>query len=110
MYAALMTSNTNIQMVEYLMAGMWILLKNPSNRQVLGGAFKVNPAASKLTQGMMNKLQDTIEVADVNETVSAAAAGRTDCRQALTYRDHNSWVLLPLASGVLTICTACLQL
>jgi hypothetical protein len=76
MYAALMTSNTNIQMVEYLMAGMWILLKNPSNRQVLGGAFKVNPAASKLTQGMMNKLQDTIEVADVNETVSCCS-----CRQ-----------------------------
>lgn len=70
MYAALMTSNTNIHMVEYLMAGMWILLKIPSNRQVLGGAFKVNPAASLLTRNMMNKLQDTIDVADVNETVS----------------------------------------
>lgn len=75
MYAALMTSNTNIQMVEYLMAGMWILLKNPSNRQVLGGAFQSNPAANKLTKNMMNKLQDTIDVADVSETVSSVCGG-----------------------------------
>ncbi len=70
MYAALMTSNTNVAMVEYLMAGMWVLLKHPSNRAALGGAFSVNPAASALTRGMMDKLQDTIDVADVNDTVS----------------------------------------
>lgn len=81
MYAALMTSNSNIQMVEYLMAGMWILLKHPSNRQVLGGAFQVNPAASKLTKNMISKLHDTIDVADVNETVSITASnpGQVGC-------------------------------
>jgi hypothetical protein len=41
MYAALMTNNTNMSMVEYLMAGMWILLKHPDNRKVLGEAFQV---------------------------------------------------------------------
>ena len=34
MFAALLTSNSNVAMVEYLMAGMWILLKQPENRKV----------------------------------------------------------------------------
>ena len=52
-----------------LQAGMWVLLKHPGNRAALGGAFAMNPAASALTRGMMDKLQDTIDVADVNDTV-----------------------------------------
>lgn len=52
------------------MAGCWLLLKNPINRQHLSQAFTANPAATKLAQGMMQKLQDTVEVADVTEAVS----------------------------------------
>eukprot|EP00879_Flechtneria_rotunda_P023560 GHRR01024925.1.p1 GENE.GHRR01024925.1~~GHRR01024925.1.p1 ORF type:complete len:713 (+),score=291.71 GHRR01024925.1:1579-3717(+) len=70
MYAALITSNSNVQMVEYLMAGMWVLLKNPTNRRVLGGAFAVNPASSKIARNIMDKLQDTIDVADVSEAAT----------------------------------------
>jgi hypothetical protein len=51
------------------MAGCWLLLKHPDNRKVLGNAFTTNPASSKLAQGMMQKLQDTVDVADVNEAV-----------------------------------------
>ncbi|WIA12059.1 hypothetical protein OEZ85_012136 [Tetradesmus obliquus] len=102
MYAALMTSNTNITMVEYLMAGMWILLKNPSNRQVLGGAFKVNPAASKLTQGMMNKLQDTIEVADVNEAAEKLSKVRLPGSKSMAVRhDDESKPSTPQAAAAL---------
>lgn len=57
-------------MQEFLMAGCWLLLKNPTNRQVLGNAFNTNPASTKLAQGMMQKLQATVDVADVNEAVS----------------------------------------
>jgi hypothetical protein len=55
---------------EFLMAGCWLLLKNPTNRQVLGNAFSTNPGSTKLAQGMMQKLQATVDVADVNEAVS----------------------------------------
>ncbi len=37
--------------------------------QVLGGAFAVNPASSRLAASLADKLQDTIEVADVHEEV-----------------------------------------
>jgi hypothetical protein len=57
---------------EFLMAGCWLLLKNPTNRQVLGNAFNANPASTKLAHGMMQKLQATVDVADVNEAVSVA--------------------------------------
>lgn len=46
------------------------MLKNPTNREVLGKAFTANPASSKLAKGMMEKLQATVDVADVNEAVS----------------------------------------
>ena len=56
MYAALMTSNTNISMVEYLMAGMWILLKHPANRKVLGEAFQVGPAGAVGVKMMLKRV------------------------------------------------------
>lgn len=34
MYAALLTDSDNSEMIEFLMAGMWILLRNGSNRKV----------------------------------------------------------------------------
>jgi hypothetical protein len=55
---------------------MWILLKTPHNRRVLGQAMQVNPAASKLVKGMVNKIQDTIDVAEVGEQVRPARCGR----------------------------------
>lgn len=70
MFAALLASNTNAAMVAYLLAGFWLLLKHPSNRAVLGSAFAHNPAASALAQGLMQKLQDTVELADVSDAVS----------------------------------------
>jgi hypothetical protein len=66
------------------MAGCWLLLKNPTNRQVLGSAFTANPAASALTQGMMQKLQDTVDVANVNEAVRLICV----CLAAWVVRGH----------------------
>jgi hypothetical protein len=34
MYAALLMDSDNSEMIEFLMAGMWILLRNPDNRKV----------------------------------------------------------------------------
>jgi hypothetical protein len=33
MYAALLMDSNNSEMIEFLMAGMWILLRNPENRR-----------------------------------------------------------------------------
>ena len=69
MYAALLSSNNNVEMVEYLMAGMWILMKHPENRRVLGSAFAINPSASQTARKMMTQMQATIEVADITDMV-----------------------------------------
>lgn len=69
---------------EFLMAGCWLLLKNPTNRQVLGNAFSTNPASTKLAQGMVEKLQATVDVADVNEAVSSSM-GCDSCSTAAQY-------------------------
>lgn len=82
MYAALLTSNSNIEMVEYLMAGMWILMKHPDNRRVLGTAFAVNPAASKLAasaaaaSAVADQMQDALEIADVHEQATSQEASK----------------------------------
>lgn len=39
MLAALMQNSENIEMVEYLMAAFWILLRNSGNRKLLSEAF-----------------------------------------------------------------------
>jgi hypothetical protein len=36
MYATLLMANGNSEMVEFLMAGMWILLRSPENRKARG--------------------------------------------------------------------------
>ena len=43
MLAALMQNSSNVEMVEYLMAAFWILLRNSGNRDLLSEAFAVNP-------------------------------------------------------------------
>jgi hypothetical protein len=51
------------------MAGMWILLKDPGNRSALQRAFAAAPPSSKIAQTLAEKVNDTIDVADVNEQV-----------------------------------------
>ena len=36
MYSALLMDSDNSEMIEFLMAGMWILLRNPENRKACG--------------------------------------------------------------------------
>ncbi len=36
MYATLLMESGHSEMIEFLMAGMWILLRNPDNRRVRG--------------------------------------------------------------------------
>lgn len=46
MLASLLNNSSNINMVENLMAAMWILLRNPANRAILGTAFDENPVTT----------------------------------------------------------------
>lgn len=54
-------------MIEFLMAGMWILLRNPENRKVLGTSF--SPAGGGATKNMMSKMNDAITLHDINQDV-----------------------------------------
>ncbi|KAJ9524025.1 hypothetical protein QJQ45_022487, partial [Haematococcus lacustris] len=56
-----------------LAPGMWILLRNPDNRKVLGSSFSPNPA-SAVTKGMMNKLNDAITLHEINEQAQEKSA------------------------------------
>lgn len=66
MYSALLMDSSNGEMVEFLMAGMWIMLRNPENRKALGTSFAVNPACPAAA-GMASKLNDAIMLHDINE-------------------------------------------
>lgn len=41
MYSAVLLDSDNSEMIEFLMAGMWILLRNPENRRVRCAAMRV---------------------------------------------------------------------
>ncbi|KXZ56071.1 hypothetical protein GPECTOR_2g953 [Gonium pectorale] len=73
MYAALLTDSDNSEMIEFLMAGMWILLRNGNNRKVLGTSFNPSPA-NQLAKNMINKLNDAITLHEINDEVAAKAA------------------------------------
>ena len=45
---------------------MWILLRNPANRQMLGTSFSPNPA-SQLAKNMMHKLNDAITLHEIHD-------------------------------------------
>lgn len=47
MFARLMHQTQHPQTMEYLMAGMWILLRNPDNRTILSTAFDHIPLPGK---------------------------------------------------------------
>lgn len=66
MYSQLLTSTGNIQMVEFLMAGMWILMKDPSNRRALAVSAESSPT---IYGAMAGQLKDVADVADVHEEV-----------------------------------------
>jgi hypothetical protein len=53
MLATLLNSNSNLVMVENLMAAVWILLRNPHNRKILGTAFDEHPLLSSTLKGQM---------------------------------------------------------
>lgn len=73
MYAALLMDSDNSEMIEFLMAGMWILLRNPDNRRVLGSSFNPNPA-SGVAKGMMHKLNDAITLHEIHDQAQEKAA------------------------------------
>jgi hypothetical protein len=56
MLATLLNNNSNLVMVENLMAAVWILLRNPHNRKILGMAFDENPLMNSATKGQMKVL------------------------------------------------------
>eukprot|EP00198_Chlamydomonas_reinhardtii_P003541 XP_001692877.1 flagellar associated protein [Chlamydomonas reinhardtii] len=66
MYAALLTDSDNSEMIEFLMAGMWILLRDGNNRKVLGTSFNPSPA-NALAKNMINKLNDAITLHEIND-------------------------------------------
>lgn len=66
MYSQLLTSTVNIQMVEYLMAGMWILVKDPDNRKALMASAEAVPG---MFGSMAKQLKDVADVADVHQEV-----------------------------------------
>ena len=53
MLATLLNNNGNLLMVENLMAAVWILLRSPHNRKILGTAFNDNPVLSSTLKGQM---------------------------------------------------------
>lgn len=53
MLATLLNNNGNLLMVENLMAAVWILLRSPHNRRILGTAFADNPVLSTTLKGQM---------------------------------------------------------
>lgn len=64
MLAALMQNSANIEMIEYLMAAFWILLRNGGNRKLLSEAFETNPMDSpekKLASGKSTKIKQQLQ-------------------------------------------------
>jgi hypothetical protein len=53
MLATLLNNNSNLLMVENLMAAVWILLRNSHNRKILSTAFNENPVLSATLKGQM---------------------------------------------------------
>ena len=76
-FATILMNGTNSQMVEYLMAGFWILLRNPANRKVLGQAFTTDPAHAA-AKSIAAQLNDAILLEEVNEAAQEQV-GRIVC-------------------------------
>lgn len=72
MYAALLMDSDNSEMIEFLMAGMWILLRNPANRKILGSSFTPNPA-SHMARNIMSKLNDAITLHEIHHQAQEKA-------------------------------------
>eukprot|EP00191_Tetraselmis_sp_GSL018_P024515 CAMPEP_0177627972 /NCGR_PEP_ID=MMETSP0419_2-20121207/31498_1 /TAXON_ID=582737 /ORGANISM="Tetraselmis sp., Strain GSL018" /LENGTH=1910 /DNA_ID=CAMNT_0019129181 /DNA_START=17 /DNA_END=5750 /DNA_ORIENTATION=+ len=75
MLAALMQNSSNVEMVEYLMAAFWILLRDSGNRRLLSEAFAGNPFEDpRRTTGakLKRQLQDVSNTNAVSDEVEAA--------------------------------------
>ncbi|KAK9816567.1 hypothetical protein WJX72_002063 [[Myrmecia] bisecta] len=69
MLAAFMSRVQEPETIEYLMAGLWILLRNPDNQAALSTAFETNPANNKGMR-LQHQMRDTIDVHIVSEAAS----------------------------------------
>eukprot|EP00891_Asterochloris_glomerata_P005689 jgi/Astpho2/5689/fgenesh1_pg.00079_%23_100_t len=80
MLAQLMHQTEQAETMEYLMAGMWILLRNPGNRTVLSTAFEKPSGGSaggtKKRRALQGRINEAIEVHDVTNKEEAKAARR----------------------------------
>ncbi|KAG1678758.1 hypothetical protein FOA52_012798 [Chlamydomonas sp. UWO 241] len=75
MYAALLMDSSSSEMIEFLMAGMWILLRNPANRRCLGSSFSPTKGGGAGNSGMMSKLNDAITLHELNDQAAERAEG-----------------------------------
>lgn len=69
--SSLLNNTSNIEMVEYLMAAMWILLRNPHNRKILSTSFSSN-AANTMTRDIHSKLQDAINIYSAQDALDSS--------------------------------------
>eukprot|EP00873_Tetraselmis_striata_P034657 jgi/Tetstr1/454921/TSEL_041784.t1 len=77
MLAALMQNSVNIEMVEYLMAAFWILLRNGGNRKLLSEAFATNP----MEEGGWAACAPSQDVSNTNEVSDSVQAAQNQLEQ-----------------------------
>ncbi|GAX81636.1 hypothetical protein CEUSTIGMA_g9064.t1 [Chlamydomonas eustigma] len=73
MYSTILMGGNSSQIVEYLMAGFWILLRNPSNRALLGTSFSPDPA-QPFVRGITEKINDVIKMNEMTDFAEEKAA------------------------------------
>ncbi|KAK9861581.1 hypothetical protein WJX84_001329 [Apatococcus fuscideae] len=66
----LMGKTIKAETMEFLMAGMWILLRHPNHRSLLAQAFAEDSAAETGEDKLQAQLQDAIEVHDVTDEIN----------------------------------------
>ncbi len=74
MYAALLMDSSNSEMIEFLMAGMWILLRNGENRKVLGSSFNPQAGGGAMVKNIAHKLNDAITLHEIHDQAQEKAA------------------------------------
>lgn len=95
MLATLLNNNSNLVMVENLMAAVWILLRNPHNRKILGTAFDENPVMSSTTKGQMKVMTLCIHTSLANVQFMKANACHSPQTCTLRRTSTHSFERLP---------------
>ncbi|KAK9825957.1 hypothetical protein WJX74_001162 [Apatococcus lobatus] len=72
--AKLMGRTSKPETMEFLMAGMWILLRHPHHRLLLASAFSAPNTTDERDGMLQSKLQDAINVHDVTDEMTQARA------------------------------------